>query len=46
VRYYNFERPHRGYRTRGRTPASIFYADRHDLIQQKGYDLADVLPAA
>ena len=26
LRFYNFERPHRGYRTRGRTPASIFLA--------------------
>lgn len=46
LRYYNYERPHRGYRTRGRTPASIFYANRKDLIQQKGYDLHDVFIAA
>lgn len=46
LRYYNFERPHRGYRTRGRTPASIFYNDRPELIEQKGYDLADVFLTA
>ncbi len=27
LRFYNFERPHRGYRTKGRRPAEIFYAD-------------------
>ena len=25
LRFYNYERPHRGYRTRGRTPASIVW---------------------
>ncbi len=29
LRFYNFERPHRGYRTRGRVPASIFFSQRH-----------------
>jgi hypothetical protein len=23
--FYNFERPHRGYRVRGRTPATLFH---------------------
>lgn len=36
LRFYNFERPHRGYRTRGRTPASIFFADRPDILNQMG----------
>jgi transposase InsO family protein len=38
LRHYNFERPHRGYRTRGRTPASIFYAHRPSLLKVKGWD--------
>jgi transposase InsO family protein len=28
MRFYNFERPHHGYRTRGRTPASIVFGAR------------------
>ncbi len=38
LRHYNFERPHRGYRTQGRTPASIFYAHRPSLLKVKGWD--------
>ena len=38
LRFYNFERPHRGYRTKGRRPAKIFYADRPDLLEMKGWD--------
>ena len=38
TRFYNFERPHRGYRTEGRRPAEIFYADRPDLLELKGWD--------
>lgn len=38
LRHYNFERPHRGYRTAGRTPASIFYAHRPSLLEMKGWD--------
>ncbi len=38
LRHYNFERPHRGYRTAGRTPASIFYAHRPSLLKLKGWD--------
>jgi hypothetical protein len=26
LRFYNWERPHQGYRLRGRTPASVFFA--------------------
>jgi hypothetical protein len=25
MQFYNFERPHHGYRVRGRTPATIFH---------------------
>jgi len=38
LRFYNFERPHRGYRTRGRRPAEIFYADCPALLVAKGWD--------
>ncbi len=37
LRHYNFERPHRGYRTRGRRPAEIFYAHRPELLRKKGW---------
>jgi transposase InsO family protein len=36
LRYYDFERPHRGYRTRGRTPATIFFRERPEIIEQMG----------
>lgn len=36
-RHYNFERPHRGYRTRGRRPAELFYAARPELLRKKGW---------
>jgi transposase InsO family protein len=36
LRFYNFERPHRGYRTKGRTPASIFFSHRPEILQQMG----------
>ncbi len=36
LRFYNFERPHRGYRTRGRTPASIFFSQRPEILQEMG----------
>lgn len=36
LRFYDFERPHRGYRTRGRTPATIFFRDRPEIIEQMG----------
>jgi len=36
LRFYNFERPHRGYRTKGRTPASIFFGGRPEILQQMG----------
>ncbi len=38
LRHYNFERPHRGYRTQGRIPAAIFYAHRPSLLKVKGWD--------
>jgi transposase InsO family protein len=39
LRFYNFERPHRGYRTKGRRPAEIFYADAPALLVMKGWDV-------
>ncbi len=44
LRFYNFERPHRGYRTKGRRPAEIFYGDRPDLLEMKGWDSDDFIP--
>lgn len=43
LRHYNFERPHRGYRTKGRRPASIFYAHRPKLLKMKGWDPNELL---
>lgn len=37
LRHYNFERPHRGYRLNGRRPADLYYANRPDLLRQKGW---------
>jgi len=35
LKYYNFERPHQGYRTKGRTPAKIFWgAVEHSDTQE------------
>jgi len=35
LQFYNFERPHQGYRTKGRTPAEVFWgAIRHDVRQE------------
>jgi transposase InsO family protein len=35
LRFYNFERPHQGYRTKGRTPAEIFWgAISHEIRQE------------
>ena len=36
LRFYDFERPHRGYRTKGRTPASIFFRERPEILSQMG----------
>ena len=36
LRFYNYERPHRGYRTRGRTPASIFFSQQPEYLSQMG----------
>ncbi len=44
MRFYNFERPHRGYRTKGRRPAQILYAHRPDLIEMKGWDSDELTP--
>jgi transposase InsO family protein len=44
IRFYNFERPHRGYRTKGRRPAEIFYAHRPDLLEMKGWDPDEFTP--
>lgn len=44
MRFYNFERPHRGYRTKGRRPAEIFYANRPDLLEMKGWDPDEFTP--
>ncbi len=38
LRHYNFERPHRGYRTAGRRPAQLFYAGKTELLKVKGWD--------
>ena len=37
LRHYNFERPHRGRRLQGATPASRFYAGRPELLSSKGW---------
>jgi transposase InsO family protein len=35
LRFYNFERPHQGYRTKGRVPAEIFWgAVSHEICQE------------
>lgn len=36
LRFYNFERPHRGYRTKGQTPASIFFRRQPEFLHQMG----------
>ncbi len=36
LRFYNFERPHRGYRTKGRTPGSIFFSQEPEFLGQMG----------
>lgn len=45
LRHYNFERPHRGYRTQGRRPAELFYAHRPGLLKMKGWDPNELLKA-
>ena len=45
LRHYNFERPHRGYRTQGRRPAALFYAHRPGLLKMKGWDPNELLKA-
>ena len=36
LRFYIFERPHRGYRTKGRTPASIVSRNQPRILHQMG----------
>jgi transposase InsO family protein len=43
LRLYNYQRPHRGYRTRGRVPAAIHYANQPERLRQKGWDPHDIL---
>jgi hypothetical protein len=38
LRFYNFERPHRGYRTRGKPPAALLYRNHPHLLTAKGWD--------
>lgn len=35
LRFYNCERPHQGYRTKGRTPAEIFWGATHEQPHQE-----------
>ncbi|MDP9341207.1 MAG: integrase core domain-containing protein [Actinomycetota bacterium] len=44
LRFYNFERPHRGYRTKGRRPAEIFYAHAPALLVMKGWEVDEFTP--
>lgn len=44
LRFYDFERPHRGYRTRGRGPAEMFYADCPGLLVEKGWGADEFTP--
>lgn len=43
LRFYNFERPHRGYRTRGQPPAAIHYHNQPELLEQKGWNPHDII---
>jgi hypothetical protein len=42
LRFYNYERPHRGYRTRGRPPAAIHYTNQPHRLAQKGWTPDDI----
>jgi hypothetical protein len=44
LRFYNFERPHCCYRTKGRRPAATFYAERPALLVMKGWDIDELTP--
>ncbi len=44
LRFYNYERPHRGYRTRGRPPAAIHYANQPHRLAEKGWNPNDIIP--
>jgi len=36
LRFYNFDRPHQGYRTKGRTPAEIFWGAVREHCHEEG----------
>lgn len=38
LRFYNFERPHRGYRLRGRCPAAVLYRNHPHVLTAKGWE--------
>jgi hypothetical protein len=38
LRFYDFERPHRGYRLRGRPPAAVLYRHHPQALAAKGWD--------
>ncbi len=38
LRFYNFERPHRGYRLRGRSPATVLYRNHPEILTAKGWE--------
>jgi len=46
LRFYNFERPHRGYRTKGRRTAEVFYAHRPEVLELKGWDPDELLTSS
>lgn len=35
LQFYNFERPHLGYRTKGRTPAEVFWGAVSQEVRQE-----------
>jgi len=36
LHFYNFERPHQGYRTKGRTPSEIFWGAACEQGHEEG----------
>ncbi len=42
LRFYNYERPHRGYRLRGRRPGAVLYAHHPEILTLKGWEPHDV----
>jgi hypothetical protein len=41
--FYNYQRPHRGYRTRGRPPAAIHYNNAPDQLATQGWNPDDII---